>query len=130
MQGGTQFKDLTAQFQVKDGWMELSQPMSFDTGFGSMSLGGRIGLDQRLDLQGKTSLSPALMSDITAGRFKPNAPIDVPIRIGGTLEAARVEGVDWGSVAKSVLVPQLEQGIQKNLGNQLKQKLPGFMGGS
>jgi AsmA protein len=130
LQGGTPVKDLSARFEVKDGWMEFSQPLAFDTSLGSMSLTGRIGLDQRLDLQGHAILSQTLMSDMTLGRFKPNAPVDVPIRIGGTLEAARVEGVDWGSIAKSVLVPQLQQGVQKSLEDQAKQKLRGILGGS
>ncbi len=127
---GTQIKDLKANFQVKDGWIQFTQPVALNTDFGTMSVGGRISLDQQLDLQGHVQVPPAILSDITAGEFHPKGPVDIPVRIGGTLEAARVEGVDWASVAKSVAVPALQQGLQKNLQNQFKGKIPGIFGGS
>lgn len=97
---GTPLRDLTARFQVDRGWLVMRQPLRFESDFGTASLGGRIGLDQRLDLAGTVALQPAFVAAATGNRYRPPEPLELPVEIVGTLAAPEVRGLDLGALAR------------------------------
>ncbi|MHB8879849.1 MAG: AsmA family protein, partial [Myxococcaceae bacterium] len=90
---GTRLGAIDAHFEVRDGWMSLRRPVKVNAPFGSADLGGRVGLDQRLDLRGTARLSPSFVGQVSSGQLKPSAPLDVPMRLTGNLSQPKV-GLD------------------------------------
>jgi AsmA protein len=89
--------------------MRLEQPLGIEAPFGSASLGGRIGLDGRVDLRGTVQIAPELLAQMSSGRLKPQAPLALPIGIGGTLEQPAVTvSVNPVDIARTLLgAPQI-----------------------
>jgi len=131
--GKTTLKDLTTRFAVKDGWLDMKTPLMVNTPFGSLSLGGKVGLDKRLDLDGKVALSQQFLASATSNKLQPKSSIDVPIQLGGMLTQPAIEGIDWGKVAQDALISQGLQGktqdVQKNMQKQAEDKLRGLLHG-
>ncbi len=134
---GTAIQALQATFTVKDGWLQLRQPLAVSGGFGTLSLDGRIGLDQRLDLTGKALLQPEFVAKALRGAVSPKAPIEVPVKLGGTLKAPALAGVDAGALARSALrlenapapVQQKAKQVEEELRNQARRGLGGILDG-
>ncbi len=132
---GTQLKDLEASFTVRDGWLELTRPLAVQTAIGALSLDGRIGLDQRLDLRGRALLSPDFVATALGGVVRPQAPVDVPLQLGGTLTAPRVTGVDSAALAKSALrlenapapVREKAKALEEQIKSQARRGLGGLL---
>ncbi|HEY6098249.1 MAG TPA: AsmA-like C-terminal region-containing protein, partial [Anaeromyxobacter sp.] len=88
--GKTSLRDLAGKFQVKDGFLAAQAPLAFRSDVGDVKVGGRIGLDGRLDLTGGVAVPKARLSEVVSGLPLPDA-LDVPLGLGGTLGAPRVE---------------------------------------
>lgn len=86
--GRTPIHDLAGSFTVQDGFLTSRSPVRFRAPFGDVQLGGRIGLDGRLELAGTVAVPwSALTGQTAAGR---QASLDVPLRVGGTLGSPSV----------------------------------------
>jgi AsmA protein len=85
-QGGkTELQDLAGSFTVKDGFLAARSPLTFSAPFGGVSLGGRIGLDGRLDLTGTTAVPKSALAGLAGGLPLPQT-LSVPLGVRGTLE--------------------------------------------
>lgn len=82
---GTPLKDMAMRFSVRDGFLNLEQPLSFKSDFGTVKLGGRVGLDWRLDLTGDVAVAPGFMAQLSGGNLKPSGETQIPVKLGGTL---------------------------------------------
>jgi AsmA protein len=89
-EGKTTFRDLAGRFQVKDGFLAAQEPFAFRSDVGEVKVGGRIGLDGRLDLTGGVAVPKERLAQLVSGLPLPDA-LDVPLGLGGTLGAPRVE---------------------------------------
>jgi AsmA protein len=107
LQGGkTTIKDLSGKFTVKDGFLAASSPFKFKSDAGDVALGGRIGLDGRLDLTGTVSVPKAVLAQAVSGLPLPEK-LDIPLSLGGTLEAPTV-GVKPDDAAQALLRGQTQ----------------------
>jgi AsmA protein len=87
----TTFRELAGRFVVADGWITAEKPFRLDTPVGPFDLGGRVGLDHRLDLQGTVAVSRASLSRILPGsKLRLPESLTVPVALGGTLGAPAV----------------------------------------
>jgi len=105
--GKTALRDLSGKFTVKDGFLTAASPFRFGSGVGGVTLGGRIGLDGRLDLEGEVAVPREVLAEVVSGVPLPQT-LDVPLSLGGTLEAPRV-GVRADEAAKRLLRGGAEQ---------------------
>ena len=119
--GRTEWRDLSAELDVKDGWMRTRKPIAFGSGAGAVSLGGRIGLDGRLDLDGKVAVPRSALGSSAAGLPLP-AMLDVPVAIGGTLgkPSVGVRAGDALSGAAKAQAGELRKAGKKTLQDVLK----------
>jgi AsmA protein len=87
--GTTSFRDLAGKFTVKDGFLGAQSPFQLATPAGDVALGGRIGLDGRLDLQGTTVVPRKVLAEAISSSRLPEK-LEVPLALGGTLTSPRV----------------------------------------
>lgn len=106
--GKTTFRDLAGDFIVKDGYLVARSPLRFGSGAGAVTLGGRLGLDGELDLEGSVAVPKAALAKAISGIPLPDS-LDVPLGLGGTLSSPKVS-VRTGEVVKGLLRGQVEQG--------------------
>ncbi|MFY2556451.1 AsmA family protein [Corallococcus terminator] len=123
---GTQLKDLTARFSVKNGWISFTQPMAFQSDLGNGTLDGRVGLDQRLELKGTIDASKEFVSGLTGGAVPLKAPVSVPLTITGTLKAPMVNAGSPGDIAKGLLPGMVPKSIEDPV-NQARKSLGGLL---
>lgn len=105
--GKTSLKDLSGKFTVKDGFLTASSPFKFKSEVGDLALGGRIGLDGRLDLSGTVAVPKSVLAQAVSGLPLPEK-LELPLSLGGTLEAPSVE-IRPDDAAKALLRGQTEQ---------------------
>jgi uncharacterized protein involved in outer membrane biogenesis len=135
--GKTSLRDLAGKFEVKDGFLGATSPISAQTPVGKVALGGRLGLDGRLDLQGTAKVPRAALSGVAPAAVAAALPaeLDVPVRIGGTLQSPSV-GADAGQAVASAasakakqaagqVRQQAERAGRRALGDALKGLVPG-----
>lgn len=135
--GRTTLGDVATTYRVDDGWLVLNDDISFDAGFGEVSVGGRIGLDQRLDLDGTVALSPQFLSSVFPAFANLSAPVVVPIGLGGTLSDVQVEPFKADAFARALLESQVApqqsrekaKELEDKVRNEANQRLRGLFGG-
>lgn len=115
-------EDLSATFAVKQGWVALERPLTFTSSFGTMALGGRVGLDQRLDLAGSVLLTPGFVARATGGRFKPGGPVSLPLQVGGSLQAPALTELDTAQLARQLVASSGAGRAAQQRANQVKDK--------
>jgi AsmA protein len=95
-QGGTTSlgHDLPMGIKFANGVAELSRPLSVTRPEAVMSFTGGIHLDGMLDLPGKIELTPATLSQITAGRVKLQQNLPFTVRLTGPAWSPQIEGLD------------------------------------
>lgn len=111
----TSLHDLAGSFTLADGFLKFSRPLKVRTPAGEVTLGGALGLDQRLDLTGSVRLSPEFVQR-TVG-LRPARPIDAPLAIGGSLlaPAIRTRPEDLARSLALQAVPAPEDLLRKGL---------------
>ncbi len=87
--GKTPFRDLAGKFTVKDGFLTAQSPLRFGSSGADFSLGGRLGLDGRLEVQGAAVVPKKLLAEIVSGVPLPEK-LEVPLALGGTIASPRV----------------------------------------
>lgn len=128
--GKTDLRDLAASFGIEDGWMKAKRPLAFDTPTGRVELGGRIGLDEALDLQGTIAIPRAVLADVAPKAVRLPETLAVPVVLGGTLGAPSVqvradEAVatllkQQAGAARKAVQQELEKRAGKSVGDLLK----------
>lgn len=114
----TQFGDFTTGITIDNGWIHLTRPIRFKAPqLGTGAVGGRIGLDQSLDLEGTVDLPPEFVASATSGRFTPEQPVQIPIRIEGTAQSPSLR-LDPADVA-AALAPRTFRSIEKRVRERL-----------
>lgn len=108
--GRTELDDLSGTFDVKDGFLSARTPVTFTTGAGKMSLGGRIGLDGRLDLRGAAAVPRKSLAGVAAGVPLPDA-LEVPLGLGGTLSSPSVS-VRADEAVKGLVAGSAKRAVQ------------------
>lgn len=121
---GTKLKDLAASFQVKDGWLLLTRPLAVETKFGTARLGGRIGLDQRLDLEGTVALTPQFVSQVSGGRLRPTRDVPVPLEVGGTLKAPALQTEAPREALRGAVEEKVKERVTDELRDRARELLP------
>ncbi len=106
----TTFRDLSGKFTVKDGFLRAQSPFRFHTAEGDVSLGGRVGLDGRLDLEGGARVPRKALSHVISGVPLPDS-VEVPMRLGGTLSSPSVS-VQGERVASALLEGEAQRAAQ------------------
>ncbi len=86
--------DLPMGIRFANGVAELSKPISVTRPEAVMSFTGGIHLDGMLDLPGKIELTPATVSQITAGRVKVQQNIPFSVRLTGPAWSPQVQELD------------------------------------
>lgn len=117
--GRTTFEDLAGSFDVKDGFLTARSPVKLVTPAGPLSLGGRIGLDGRLDLRGSAAVPKGALAAVAPARLPLPPTLEVPLAIGGTLGAPSV------SVEADAAVSGLVKGQVRQVTEGAKEKARG-----
>ncbi len=123
LEKGTSLKDLSAVFSVKDGFLALSKPLRFDSQTGTASLGGRIGLDLSLDLDGEIAVKPAFIAQVAGSQWAPGSAVTVPLGIGGSLKAPTVQPPQPEAFAKALLNPKAAPPVVKEKVEDVKNEV-------
>ncbi len=120
--GKTTFKDLSGKFTVKDGFLAASSPLRFGSSGVDFSLGGRLGLDGRLEVQGAAVVPKKVLAEIVSGVPLPEK-LEVPLSMGGTLSAPSV------SVRADQAIATLVKGEAKAVRDKAQQEGRKALGG-
>lgn len=92
--GRTEWRDLAGDFAITQGALVAKKPVAFQSGFGGVSLGGKIGLDGALGLTGEVSVPKAALGARVNALALPAAlpaTLVVPVGVGGTLTSPSVD---------------------------------------
>jgi AsmA protein len=127
--GHTPLRDVQAFARIQGGWLVLDRPMVLQTPQGRVELGGRLALDQRLDLRGTFTPSEQLWQQAA-----PRAPpalrqLSFPLALGGTLREPSVQ-VDAQGVPKKAAEAVKEQAIdaaKREVENQARRRGRGLL---
>ncbi len=106
----TAFEDLSGKFSVEEGFLRARSPFRFHTDECDVSLGGRLGLDGRIDLQGGAQVPRKALSQVVSGIPLPQS-IEVPLGLGGTLSSPTVS-VQGERAASALLQGQARRAAQ------------------
>ncbi len=99
----TSLGNIKGSFRVDGGKMRLKAPLTAATSAGELGVDGAVGLDGALDMVGSLAVPPTVVGNLTAGRFVPPTPVPISLRLGGTLWAPKVTGVDASALAALAL---------------------------
>jgi AsmA protein len=103
----TTFRELAGRFAIRDGWLTAERPFRFETPAGAVELGGRIGLDQRLDLTGTVEVPREVLARLAPPRLRLPETLPVPLGLGGSLGAPGVQ-VRADEAVKALLAGEVE----------------------
>ena len=96
-------KELPFAFKLANGVATLVKPLSFDAGGqGTLSIDGGVGVDGSLRMPTTLALSPELVSRLTGGKAKLQAPIPVAFQLAGPAWKPRVEGLSLDAAVKAI----------------------------
>jgi uncharacterized protein involved in outer membrane biogenesis len=113
--GKTTFRELAGKFTVADGFLAAQAPFRVASPVGDFDLGGRIGLDGRLDLQGNAIGPKKVLAEVVSARALPEK-LEVPLSLGGTLASPSV------SVRADKAVASLAKGEAKEAVKDVREK--------
>lgn len=119
---GTPLRDLNFSFRVADGAVQLTQPLHASTDLGDASLGGTIGLDQRLHLSGTVALSPKAIAGISGGKIGLAQNVTLPVSVGGTLSAPAFQLPSQAQIAEALVTQGPVGGAMRQLGQELQRQ--------
>jgi len=125
--GKTSFRDLSGDFQVKDGALVAQKPFTFASPAGETKLGGKIGLDGQLGLDGTVAVPKKVLAGVVSGLPLPEK-LDVPIGLRGTLSSPSVS-VRAEDLASSLVKSQgkaATEDLRKKAEEEGKNFLKGF----
>jgi AsmA protein len=101
-QAATELRDLSGAVEIRQGRIDLPQPLRFTSDYGTTSLDGSIGLDQGLALKGSALLEPSFVAALNGNQWTPDGPLEVPLGLGGSLRSPRVQPPAPQQLARSI----------------------------
>lgn len=104
---------------IRNGWIQVDEPVRFDSPAGASQIGGRWRLGGELDLEGQTQLDEEFVSTLTQEELTPDAPVPIRYRIRGSFANPRIESVD-----ASAFLPLLAEEGARRLRRGLERLLP------
>lgn len=110
---------LERSVRIRNGWVELEEPVRFDSPAGRSRIGGRWRLGSQLDLEAQTQLRPEFVSTLTQGELVPDEPVPIRYRIRGSFADPRIEQID-----ASAFLPLLAEEGARRLRRGLERILP------
>lgn len=126
----TEYQTIEGSFRVGAGDITLAQPLRIATNLGVVVLGGRIGLDERLDLTGAYELSPETVSALTGGKVRPPEAVPIGLKVGCNVKEPCIQGVDVeAAVVKLVemyageATKEATKGLEEEAKKRLKETL-------
>lgn len=126
--GKTSLRDLGGKFTVKDGFLTAQEPFKVGSSAGDLRLGGRIGLDGRLDLNGTVLVPKKLLAQALSGIRLPET-LEVPLALGGTLSSPQVSVRAEQAVSNLVKAEakQAVEGVRKEAEKEGKKRIEGLL---
>ncbi len=101
--GKNELKDLFAKLVVKDGKLQLVEPVTFGLDQGRATLGGAVGIAGKLFLEGTYFLPGSVISSATGGRCGADQKeLAIPIEIAGSVDGPEYRP-NAGGIAKSLV---------------------------
>jgi AsmA protein len=118
--------DLAGAVRFANGALEITRPLEAHAAYGGLSLGGKVRLDGRADLDGTVSIAPAVISSIAGGRIQPTEALPVKLRVTGPLRSPRIAPSELEAparvlataFARSTVAEGAKEQLQKATGNQ------------
>jgi AsmA protein len=127
--GRTTLRVLGAEVAIGDEAVTLRDPIVLETELASARVEGRIGLDRSLALTGTLIVPPALIERVAGVR--PSEPIELPVRIGGTLGEPRVALPPPRELARRLVEPAARAGVarvQREVEDRIEREVEGLGG--
>jgi flagellar biosynthesis GTPase FlhF len=122
VKGDNTIKTLAADFDVRDGKLNLKKPMTATVDGNKVVLKGAIGIAGKLFLEGGYFVSPSLADKATAGKCKSEEEFEVPLTIGGTIDKPDFRP-NGGAAAASLAQRCLKGAAGQALSKAAKEKL-------
>ncbi|MGA9525420.1 MAG: AsmA family protein, partial [Myxococcaceae bacterium] len=108
--GRNEIKDLIAKLVVKDGKLQLVEPVTFGLDQSRVTLGGAIGIAGKLFLEGTYFLPGSVLSSVTGGRCGADQKeLAIPIEIAGSVDGPEYRP-NAGGIATSLVESCLKSG--------------------
>lgn len=90
---------IVAEFEVDEGWVNITEPPDLRAAFGEAEVRGRVSLQKELDLIVDLGLAPEFLSKMTAGTVEPDEPVPVTLEVKGTTDNPDMNLVDTGDLS-------------------------------
>ncbi len=108
--GKNEIKDLIAKLEVKDGKLQLVEPVTFGIDQSRATLGGAIGIAGKLFLEGTYFLPGSVISSVTGGRCGADQKeLAIPIEIAGSVDGPEYRP-NAGGIVTSLVESCLKSG--------------------
>jgi AsmA protein len=95
--------DLAGSLRFANGALELTRPLEAHAAYGALSLGGKVSLDGRADLNGTVAIAPAVINSIAGGRITMTEALPVKLRVTGPLRSPRIAPAELDAPAKALM---------------------------
>jgi hypothetical protein len=92
--------DLAGAVRFASGALEIAKPLEAHAAYGALSLGGKIQLDGRANLDGTVAIAPDVISSVAGGRLTPTEPLPIKLRVTGPLRSPRIAPAELDAPAK------------------------------
>jgi hypothetical protein len=120
--------DLAGAVRFAQGAMELVKPLEARPSFGTLQLGGRVGLDGRADLTGTLALPPDIVSALAGGKLNLDAPLPLKLRITGSLRNPRIVPTELDAAARALAAGFARGAVGQALSSGAREKVEDALG--
>jgi AsmA protein len=118
--------DLAGAVRFANGALEIARPLEAHAAYGALSLGGKVHLDGRADLDGTVAIAPEVISSIAGGRIALDQALPVKLRVTGPLRSPRIAPAQLDvparvlatAFAKSTVAEGAKEQLQKATGGE------------
>jgi len=120
--GTNDLKDLMAKLVVKDGRLQLVDPVTFSIDGAKATLGGAVGIAGKLFLEGTYFLPGTAISKITGGKCGGDGKeVPIPLQIAGSVDGPEYRP-NAGGIAASLVEACLKSGALDAARSKLQEK--------
>jgi hypothetical protein len=120
--------DLAGAVRFASGALEIVRPLEAHAAYGALSLGGKLHLDGRADLNGTVAIAPEVVNAIAGGRITLGQALPVKLRVTGPLRSPRISPTELDAPAKvlatafarSTVAEGAKEQIQKATGTDVE----------
>jgi AsmA protein len=93
-------KVVPLSLRIQGGRALLQKPLEIEDRGATATVGGAVGLDGELDMPVQLSLPPAVVSELTGGKARLQAPLPFAFTLQGKAWSPRLAGLDVGPAAR------------------------------